>query len=230
MLLHLPSVLSLEQMDEIRTQLTQTEWIDGRETVGIQGAQVKRNLQLAEQSPARFQLGQIILQALSSHPLFFAATLPHRILPPRFNCYRQGDEYGYHVDGAIMSLPVPANSPPVNLRSDVSCTVFLTDPSEYDGGELTIADTYGEHTVKLPAGDLVLYPSTSLHCVTPVTRGARVSAFFWIQSLVRDAHHRTLLFEMDQVIQSLRQENQQHPAALRLTYLYHNLLRDWSET
>lgn len=230
MLLHLPSVLTPEQINEIRTQLTQAEWIDGRETVGIQGAQVKRNLQLAEQSHARCQLGQLILQALSTHPLFFAAALPHRIFPPRFNCYRGGGEYGYHVDGAIMSLPVPAHSPPVNLRSDVSCTVFLTEPSEYDGGELTIADTYGEHSVKLPAGDLVLYPSTSLHCVTPVTRGERVSAFFWIQSLVRNDHHRTILFEMDQVIQSLRQEDQQHPAALRLTHLYHNLLRDWSET
>ena len=230
MLLHVPSVLPQAQIAQIRTQLANADWVDGRETVGILGAQAKRNLQLAEGSSLRLQLGRIILDAVSASPLFFAAVLPHRTLPPRFNCYRAGGEYGFHVDGAIMSLPVPQDSPPVNLRSDVSCTLFLSDPSEYDGGELTIEDSFGEHTVKLPAGDMIVYPSSSLHCVTPVSRGARVAAFFWVQSLVRNPQHRALLFEMDQVIQSLRQEHPPHPAALRLTHVYHNLLRDWSDT
>ena len=225
MLLHIPDVLEPAQVTRIRTALDAAEWTDGRETVGAQGAMVKRNLQLPDASPLRQQLGQIVLAALAKNPLYHAAALPLRTLPPRFNRYEGGGQYGFHVDGAVMRLTAEAQ-----LRSDVSCTLFLSEPDEYDGGELIVNDTYGEHEVKLPAGDLIVYPSSSLHRVTPVTRGARVASFFWAQSLIRDDSRRRLLFELDTSIQSLTRSGADAAALLQLTGVYHNLLRQWAET
>ena len=230
MLLHIPQVLDQAQVAAMRTRLEAAEWVDGRQTVGAQGAQVKRNLQLAEDSPLRRELGAQVLAALARNPLYFAAVLPLRTLPPRFNRYEGGGEYGFHVDGAVMALPAGPGEAPASLRSDVSCTLFLADPGDYDGGELVIDDTYGEHAVKLPAGDLIVYPSSSLHRVAPVTRGARLAAFFWVQSLVRDPARRQLLLELDTSIQALTQAGADRAALLRLTGVYHNLLRRWSET
>jgi PKHD-type hydroxylase len=226
MLLHIPDVLEPAQVTRIRTALDAAEWTDGRETVGAQGAMVKRNLQLPDASPLRLQLGQIVLAALAKNPLYHAATLPLRTLPPRFNRYAGGGHYGMHIDGAVMALPTDTGQ----LRSDISCTLFLSDPDDYDGGELIVSDTYGEHEVKLPAGDLILYPSSSLHRVAPVTRGARVASFFWVQSLVRDDSRRRLLLELDTSIQSLTQSGADAAAVLQLTGVYHNLLRQWAET
>ncbi|HEU4670313.1 MAG TPA: Fe2+-dependent dioxygenase [Dyella sp.] len=225
MLLHLPGVLSAAQVVPLRQALEAADWTDGRETVGAQGARVKRNEQLPDSSPLRHELGAVVQAALARHPLFHAAALPARQLPPRFNRYRGGGEYGFHVDGAVMALADGSQ-----LRSDVSCTVFLNEPEDYDGGELVVSDTYGEHAVKLPAGDAILYPSSSLHRVTPVTRGARLAAFFWIQSLVRDLAHRRTLLELDQAISRLRAAGGDEIAVLQLTGVYHNLLREWSQT
>lgn len=226
MLLHIPGVLSAEQIRRMRESLDAAPWVDGRETVGAQGARVKRNQQLPDASPLRRQLGETVLAALAAQPLFHAATLPLRILPPRFNRYADGGQYGFHVDGAVMALPDGGGQ----LRSDVSCTLFLGEPDEYDGGELIVSDTYGEHEVKLPAGDLIVYPSSSLHRVAPVTRGARMASFFWVQSLVRDDSRRRLLFELDTSIQALTRSGADPAAVLQLTGVYHNLLRQWSAT
>ncbi|WP_282272221.1 MULTISPECIES: Fe2+-dependent dioxygenase [unclassified Stenotrophomonas] len=228
MLLHIPNVLSAEEVAGFRRALDAADWADGRETVGHQGAQVKRNLQLPDASPLKAELGQHVLGALERNPLFFAAALPLRILPPRFNRYTGGGEYGFHVDGSVMSVGHGAQR--THIRSDISCTLFLCEPEDYDGGELIISDTYGEHEVKLPAGDLVVYPSSSLHKVQPVTRGARLASFFWVQSMVRDDAHRRLLWEMDTSIQQLTQDCPQHPSLVSLTGIYHNLLRQWAET
>lgn len=225
MLLHIPDVLSREQVMQMRAMLDAADWTDGRETVGAQGAQVKRNQQLPDASPLRQQLGQLVLAALARNPLYHAAALPLRTLSPRFNRYQGGGQYGFHVDGAVMALSSDAQ-----LRSDVSCTLFLSEPDEYDGGELIVNDTYGEHEVKLPAGDLIVYPSSSLHRVTPVTRGARMAAFFWVQSLIRDDSRRRLLFELDASIQRLTQTGADAASLLQLTGVYHNLLRQWAET
>jgi len=225
MLLHVPDILSREQVAAIRQRLDDTAWADGRETVGSLGAQVKRNLQLPDQSPLKRELGETILAALARSPLFFNAALPLKILPPRFNCYVAGGEYGFHVDGAVMAFVRGEQ-----MRSDVSCTLFLSDPEEYEGGELIIHDTYGEHEVKLAAGDAIVYPSTSLHRVTPVTRGARVAAFFWVQSMVRDESQRRLLFELDASIERLRASAADEAAILQLSGVYHNLLRRWAQT
>lgn len=226
MLLHIPEVLPSEQVARMRSLLDSADWTDGRETVGVQGARVKRNLQLPDASPLREQLGGMVLAALAKHPLHHAATLPLRTLPPRFNRYEGGGHYGLHVDGAVMALPGNAGQ----LRSDISCTLFLSDPHEYDGGELIVSDTYGEHEIKLPAGDMIVYPSSSLHRVAPVTRGVRVASFFWVQSLVRDDSRRRLLFELDTSIQTLTRSGADVDAVLQLTGIYHNLLRQWSET
>ncbi len=228
MLLHIPNVLSAEEVAGFRRALEAADWADGRETVGHQGAQVKRNLQLPDASPLKAEVGQHVLGALERNPLFFAAALPLRILPPRFNRYTGGGEYGFHVDGSVMSVGHGAQR--THIRSDISCTLFLCEPEDYDGGELIISDTYGEHEVKLPAGDLVVYPSSSLHKVQPVTRGARLASFFWVQSMVRDDAHRRLLWEMDTSIQQLTQDCPQHPSLVSLTGIYHNLLRQWAET
>jgi PKHD-type hydroxylase len=224
MLLHIPRVLSRELLAQVRQRLDAAVWVDGRETVGVQGAKVKRNLQLRDAAPERTELGAMVLAALEGSALFFAAALPLKILPPRFNRYAGGGEYGFHVDGAVMRLAGGGQ-----LRSDVSCTLFLNEPDEYEGGELVISDTYGEHAVKLPAGDLILYPSSSLHRVTPVTRGERLASFFWVQSMVRDESRRRLLFEMDSAIETLRTGGADEQAVLRLTGAYHNLLRQWTE-
>ena len=225
MLLHIPQILDQAQVRAIRHALDQATWTDGRETVGPQGAQVKRNLQLPDASPVRAELGRIVLDALAKHPLYHAATLPLRTLAPRFNRYEGGGQYGFHVDGAVMSVAGGQQ-----LRSDISCTLFLAEPEEYDGGELIISDTYGEHDVKLPAGDAIIYPSSSLHRVAPVTRGARIASFFWVQSLVRDDSKRRLLFELDASIQTLTQTQADPQALLQLTGVYHNLLRQWAES
>jgi PKHD-type hydroxylase len=224
MLLHVPNILDRDELAHLRGALDAADWTDGRETVGVQGARVKRNEQLPEASPLRAELARIVLAALARSPLYFAAALPLKTLPPRFNRYQGGGEYGFHVDGAVM------RSEGGHLRSDVSCTLYLNDPGEYDGGELVVGDTYGEHEVKLPAGDLILYPSSSLHRVAPVTRGARLAAFFWVQSMVRDDARRTMLFEMDAAIERLRADGADADAVLRLTGVYHNLLRQWAET
>ena len=225
MLLHIPAVLNREQVADFRRKLEAADWTDGRETVGTLGAQVKRNQQLPDASPLKRELGETVLLALAKHPLFFSAALPLKYMPPRFNRYAGGGEYGFHVDGAVMNL-----SRGEQLRSDVSCTVFLCDPEEYDGGELIVNDTYGEHEVKLPAGDAIVYPSSSLHRVAPVTRGARIAAFLWVQSMVRDDARRRMLLELDTSIETLRRANADAGAVLQLTGVYHNLLRQWAET
>ena len=209
----------------MRQRMDAADWTDGRETVGAQGAMVKRNLQLPDHSPLRMALAQEVMQALAASPLYHAAALPLRTLPPRFNRYEGSGEYGFHVDGAVMGLGAGEQ-----LRSDVSCTLFLAEPEEYDGGELIVSDTYGEHEVKLPAGDLILYPSSSLHRVVPVTRGARVAAFFWVQSLIRNDQRRCMLFELDTSIQALVRSGADAATVLQLTGVYHNLLREWAET
>ncbi|TAH46100.1 MAG: Fe2+-dependent dioxygenase [Dokdonella sp.] len=229
MLLHIAGVLDQDQVAEFRRVLDSADWIDGRETVGSQGAQVKRNEQLPDTSPLRELLGQRIQKALASNPLFHAAALPLRYLPPRFNRYSGGGTYGFHVDGSVMTVNLPGHAL-AQLRSDIACTVFLSEPDEYDGGELIVSDTYGEHEVKLPAGDAVVYPASSLHKVQPVTRGARVASFLWVQSLVRDEGQRRLLFELDTSIQTLTRSGADHAAVLTLTSVYHNLLRRWAET
>lgn len=225
MLMHIPGILDDAQLVRLRAALEAAPWMDGRETVGPQGAQVKRNLQLPEASPLRLELGRVVSEAVARHPLFHAAVLPQRILPPRFNRYEGGARYGFHVDGAVMALPDGGH-----LRSDVSCTLFLSDPDDYDGGELIVSDLYGEHEVKLPAGDAIVYPSSSLHEVRPVTRGTRLAAFFWAQSLVRDDGQRRLLLELDSSIQGLTRSGADAAAVLQLTGIYHNLLRRWSQT
>lgn len=226
MLLHIPDVLTAAQVIELRRTLEAADWIDGRETVGSQGAKVKRNQQLPDSSPLRHELGALVQAAVAPQPLFHAAALPARQSPPRFNRYQDGGEYGFHIDGAVMALA----DGHAQLRSDISCTLFLSAPETYDGGELIVSDTYGEHEVKLPAGDLIVYPSSSLHRVRAVTRGVRLAAFFWVQSLIRDDARRQLLFELDTSIQTLTRTAADAAALLQLTGVYHNLLRQWAET
>lgn len=225
MMLHVPEVLTAEQVAQIRSRLDATDWVDGRATVGPQGAQVKKNRQLPETSPVAQELGNIILQALARQPLYFSAALPLRTVPPLFNRYEGGEHYGNHIDGSVRAVP----GTPVRLRTDVSCTLFLTDPDAYEGGELVVVDSYGTHEVKLPAGDLILYPSTSIHRVEPVTKGARVCSFFWVQSMVRDDWRRHMLYELDRNIQSLRQRVGDCDEIVGMTGHYHNLLRQWSD-
>jgi PKHD-type hydroxylase len=225
MMLHIPGVLTQEQVTQMRSRLAATDWIDGRASVGPQGAQVKRNRQLAEGSPLAVELGQIVSAALMAHPLFFSSVLPLRILPPYFNSYGGGEHYGLHVDGAIRAQRpgLPA------IRADVSTTVFLSEPDEYEGGELVVVDAYGTHEVKLPAGDAIVYPSGSVHQVLPVTRGERIASFLWTQSMVREDSKRALLFELDTNIQKLRAAHGESEATVGLTGHYHNLLRMWAE-
>jgi PKHD-type hydroxylase len=225
MLLTIPDVLSAEQVAAARDELGRAEWTDGRVTAGHQSTRVKHNLQLPEDHPAARSLGDVIVAALQRNALFISAALPSRIFPPLFNQYVGGHSFGSHVDNAIRQL----TGTPYRIRTDLSATLFLSQPEEYDGGELAVEDTYGVHTVKLPAGHMVLYPSTSLHHVRPVTRGARISSFFWIQSLVRDDGARTLLFDLDTAIQRLTSDMPDHPSAVQLTGVYHNLVRRWAE-
>jgi PKHD-type hydroxylase len=224
MLLQIPELLTRDEVAQARQLLDSAEWIDGRITAGHQSALAKDNLQLPEDHPVGRQLGGVILSALQRNPLFVSAALPLRVFPPLFNRYQAGQSFGNHVDNAIRQVTGTA----ARIRTDVSATLFLADPSEYDGGELMVEDTYGVHSVKLPAGHLVLYPSTSLHNVRPVTRGARIASFFWIQSMVRDDGERTLLFDLDSAIQQVAGDAA-NQAAVQLTAVYHNLLRRWAD-
>jgi PKHD-type hydroxylase len=205
--------------------LDEADWVDGRVTAGHQSARAKHNEQLPENHPATEEIGDIILTALQRHPLFIAAALPLRVFPPLFNRYAGGQSFGSHVDNAIRQVSSSGH----RIRTDLSATVFLSAPDDYDGGELLVEDTYGVHSVKLPAGHMVLYPSTSLHRVQPVLRGARVASFFWVQSMIRDDGERTLLFDLDMAIQRLNHDVPEHPAAVQLTSVYHNLLRRWAD-
>jgi PKHD-type hydroxylase len=225
MLLQIPNVLSPAQVRECRARLESAEWVDGKVTAGHQSSRTKDNAQIPEGHPVARQVGEVILQQLQRHPLFVAAALPLRVFPPLFNRYSGGQAFGNHVDNAVRQSATTG----LRIRTDLSATLFFAGPEEYDGGELVVEDTYGVHRVKLPAGAMVLYPSTSLHHVTPVTRGARLCSFFWLQSLVRDDGARTLLFDMDRAIQRINQEAPHHPSVLELTGVYHNLLRRWAE-
>ena len=225
MLLQIPGVLTAQELAHCQRLLASAEWIDGRVTAGHQSAQVKHNRQLAEDSEAARELGKVVVAAISRNPLFISAALPNRIFPPLFNCYEVGEGFGTHVDNAIRVVGASG----ARVRTDVSATLFLSAPADYDGGELVVEDTYGVHSVKLPAGHLILYPATSLHHVRPVTRGARVASFFWIQSMVRDDGTRSLLFELDMAIQRLGADLPEHPSVVQLTSVYHNLLRRWAE-
>jgi PKHD-type hydroxylase len=217
MLIRIPQVIPTERLPEIRARLDAAQWIDGNVTSGHQSAQAKYNEQLPEDSRTAQEIGQFILSSLARNQLFFSAALPKEIFPPLFNRYREGMTFGTHGPSGV------------RIRTDCSVTLFLTPPEDYDGGELLIEDAYGTQRVKLPAGDLVMYPSTSLHRVTPVTRGARVSSFFWLQSMVRDDAQRTMLFDLDMAIIKLTADLRQHDALVSLTGSYHNLLRMWAE-
>ena len=225
MLLAIPDVLSAEQVSHARKVLDAAEWVDGKVTAGHQSAQAKNNQQLPEGSSAARQLGEMILNALGQSPLFISSALPQRVFPPLFNRYTGGQSFGTHVDNAIRQIPGTGH----RIRTDLSATLFFAQPDEYDGGELVVEDTYGVHSVKLPAGHLVLYPSTSLHHVRPVTRGARIASFFWIQSMIREDAERALLFDLDVAIQKLNHDHPQDPTAVQLTGIYHNLMRRWAD-
>ncbi|SNS90413.1 PKHD-type hydroxylase [Granulicella rosea] len=227
MLIEIPNVLTAEQVAEARRMLDQAEWVDGRVTSGYQAASVKRNLQVAEGSKAAIALGEMVLTGLARSPLFMSAALPLRVFPPMFNSYSGGQTFGTHVDTAIRQVATTGQ----RIRTDLSATLFLTPPEDYDGGELVVEDAYGSHSVKLPVGHMVLYPATSLHHVTPVTRGARVSSFFWIQSMIRHDAQRTMLFDLDTAIQRIAGEQTEavKTSAVQLTGVYHNLLREWAE-
>jgi PKHD-type hydroxylase len=225
MLLQIPDVLSPEQVAQCRHALEQADWVDGRVTAGYQSGRVKDNMQLPEDHPVSWEIGSLIIDALEKNPLFMAAALLSRVFPPLFNRYQGGQSFGSHVDNAIRQV----TGTPHRVRTDLSATLFFASPHEYDGGELVVEDTYGVQTVKLPAGHMILYPATSLHHVRPVTRGARIAAFFWIQSMVRDDGQRTLLFDMDMAIQRMSQDAPDHPSVVQLTGVYHNLLRRWAE-
>lgn len=225
MLLTIPDVLTNEQVLRARRVLTEAEWQDGRVTAGHQSARTKDNMQLPEGSPAARELGELVLNALGQNALFISAALPKRVFPPLFNRYTGGQAFGTHVDNAIRQV----GSTGQRIRTDLSATLFLAEPDEYEGGELVVEDTYGSHSVKLPAGQMILYPATSLHHVRPVTSGARVASFFWIESMVRDDGERTLLFDLDTSIQRLNFDHREHPSAVQLTGVYHNLLRRWAE-
>ncbi|HXG66592.1 MAG TPA: Fe2+-dependent dioxygenase [Blastocatellia bacterium] len=225
MLMPIPDVLTAEQVTQRRRMLEEAEWVDGRVTAGHQSARAKDNQQVPEDHPAARQLGDLILAALERNPTFMAAALPLKVFPPLFNRYQGGQSFGTHVDNAIRQV----TGTPHRVRTDLSATLFLSQPDEYDGGELLVEDTYGVHTIKLPAGHLILYPATSLHHVRPVTRGARLASFFWIQSMVRGDGQRTLLFDLDMAIQRISQDAPGHPATVQLTGVYHNLLRRWAD-
>lgn len=227
MLITIENVLSKDEVRSFRARLDQGDWQEGTRTAGTLARNVKQNQQLADGAELAVSLGQHILRRLGQVPLFISAALPNKIYPPKFNRYADGGTYGVHVDSAVMQIPGTSQS----MRSDLSATLFLSEPDEYDGGELEIEDAFGAQAVKLEAGDLVLYPSSSLHRVTPVTRGARVASFFWIESLVRDDGARTLLFDLDQAIQGLTRKVAPDDAhLLKLTGTYHNLLRRWTIT
>jgi PKHD-type hydroxylase len=223
MMVHIPKVLTAEQVARCRAVMEKAAWVDGRVTAGHQSAQVKNNLQLPEGTPEARELGNMVLEALARSNLFMSAVLPKQVFPPLFNRYDAGMTFGSHVDNAIRA------GAGVRIRTDVSTTLFISSPEDYDGGELVVEDTYGTHSVKLPAGDMIVYPATSLHHVTPITRGSRIASFFWTQSMIRDESKRSLLFDMDMAIIKLGRDHPEHPSVVELTSVYHNLLRQWAE-
>lgn len=225
MLLHIREVLTAAQVAQCKTALNDVEWVDGRATAGHLSAAVKRNQQIREDHPVAHRLGKMILDALERNPVFVSGSLPCKIVPPLFNRYANGQSYGRHIDGGVR--PIAGTSH--RVRTDLAATLFLSSPDEYEGGELVIEDTFANVPVKLPAGDLVLYPASSLHQVLPVERGVRLAAFFWIQSLVREDVRRRMLYELDLTIQALSAERHGDASVLNLTGLYHNLLREWTE-
>jgi PKHD-type hydroxylase len=225
MIVRVPSLLSAEQLAAARALLADAPWGDGRATAGYQSARVKENLQLPEDCEASHKLRELVVTALERNALFMAAALPARVFPPLFNRYESGMNFGAHVDNAVRQVTGTRR----RIRTDLSATLFLNAPEDYDGGELIVDDTYGAHSAKLAAGDLILYPATSLHRVTPVTRGARIAAFFWVQSLVKDDGERSILFDLDRSIAELTQTAPESPALVRLTACYHNLVRRWAE-
>ena len=227
MLLHIPQVLGASALRKLRETLAQADWVDGRVTAGQQSAGVKRNEQLARDSTASPALQAMVLGALERHPTFFSAALPKRVFPPLFNRYGgAANQFGNHVDQAVRY----AADSGARVRTDLSCTLFLSDPGEYDGGELVVEHSFGGERVKLPAGDLLLYPGTSVHRVEPVTRGHRLASFFWIESMVRRDDQRQLLFGMDRALMRLRDAHGETAEAVDLTGTYHNLLRMWADT
>jgi PKHD-type hydroxylase len=225
MLLPIPNVLTQAQIAECRDALAKADWEDGRSTAGYQSARVKNNRQLPETHPIARRLGDMIVAALDRNPLFMSGALPMKVVPPLFNRYEGGETYGNHIDGAIR----PIAGTPHRVRTDLSATLFLTDPADYDGGELTVEDTFGSQRLKLKAGDMILYPGTSLHRVEPVTRGVRLAAFFWIQSMVRDDGQRKMLFDLDTAIQQLARISPDQGPVMAVTNVYHNLLRQWAD-
>lgn len=225
MIVQVPNVLNSEQVARCREVMNRASWTDGRVTAGYQSATVKDNRQLPENSPEARELGAMIVAALERSPLFITATLPLRVFPPLFNRYEGGESFGAHLDNSIRQIP----GTPLRVRTDISATLFLSAPEDYDGGELVIDDVYGAHAVKLPAGDMVVYPASSLHHVNPVTRGVRLASFFWVQSMVRDDGARTMLFDLDMAINKVNQAIPNLGAVVELTNCYHNLLRRFAE-
>ena len=226
MLICVPDVLSKVEVADFRAAMDAADWEDGRSTAGAQSAKVKKNEQLPPNSDIARQLGEAVVRALVANPLFVSAAIPKQIFPPLFNRYGVGQHFGVHVDNAVRGDHLSG----ARIRTDLSVALFLSEPEEYDGGELIVEDYYGSHRVKLPAGHLVLYPATSLHAVTEVTRGVRVASFFWLQSMVRDGHARSLIFDLDTAIQGLVQRvGRDDPELVKLTGIYHNLIRCWAE-
>ena len=228
MLVCIPKVLDASQLISVRERLDHANegWVDGRATAGYQGAPLKFNQQIDERSEVAHACQQIVVSVLERHPMFISAVLPNSIYPPMFNRYGEGMKFGAHVDGSLRLHPRDGRK----IRTDVSATLFLTNPQEYDGGELLVDDTFGRHSIKLEAGDMVVYPATSLHQVSPITRGTRTACFFWVQSLIRDDNQRTLLYQMDTAIQRLNQTEADEVARRTLIGCYHNLIREWSDT
>jgi PKHD-type hydroxylase len=224
-LVRIQNLLSELQVKTLRQHLQSAQWVDGRATAGYQGAAVKNNQQLDERSPLARELGGVLLGELERNALFISAALPNRVYPPLFNRYESGMTFGTHVDNAVRLMPDGSK-----LRTDLSITIFLSEPNKYDGGELVVEDSFGAQQIKLPAGDAILYPASSLHCVTPITRGVRLASFFWIESLVRDDAQRAVLFDMDSAIQRLSAASADQAACLQLTNCYHNLLRMWTNS
>ncbi|MGN6460103.1 MAG: Fe2+-dependent dioxygenase [Pseudolabrys sp.] len=223
MMVHIPNVLTPEQVARCREVMEKAAWVDGNVTSGHQAAKAKNNLQLPEATPEARDLSNMVMEALGRSPLFMSAVLPKQVFPPLFNRYDAGMTFGNHVDNAVRS----GNG--VRIRTDVSSTLFISSPEDYDGGELIVEDTYGAHSVKLPAGDMIVYPATSLHRVTPITRGSRIASFFWTQSMIRDEAQRGLLFDLDMSIIRLAGDHPGHKSVVSLTAVYHNLLRQWAE-
>jgi PKHD-type hydroxylase len=226
MLICIPDVLGKAEVAEFRDIMDASEWEDGRSTAGAQSAMVKKNEQLPPNSATARQLGERVVRALAASPLFISAAVPRHIFPPLFNRYGAGNHFGVHVDNAVRGDHLTGT----RIRTDLSVTLFLSEPDQYDGGELVVEDYYGSHEIKLPAGHLVLYPASSLHMVTPVTRGIRVASFFWLQSMIRDAHARSLIFDLDTAIRGLVERiGRDDPHTVKLTGIYHNLIRYWAE-